>query len=345
MVLQSVRWTYTRETMNQTIPITLLFADGVSHRLSVLAGERLIDATAEAGLNLLTDCSNGQCGTCTAQLVSGCVDLDDYDRAVLPDDDRALGTVLPCVCRVSGPCAIEFPYDSTEALSEEPAPIAAEVVAVEQVASETMRLELRVPDAVMFEPGQYVRIQPAGTDIVRSYSMANAPGCDRLQFFIRMVSEGAFSRWLTAAKVGDQVELSAPHGSFFLRDEQRPRLFVAGGTGVAPFLSMLRSLAEHPAPQRTTFLIGARTHGHLFALDELQALSAQLTSVELRVAVEHDAEPGCHHGYATDLIAQLRLDPATRVYLCGPPPMVEAGRRAAEAAGLPRADVLCERFA
>ncbi|MBU3652616.1 MAG: electron transfer flavoprotein, partial [Limnohabitans sp.] len=49
-------------------------------------------------------------------------------------------------------------------------------------------------------------------------------------------------------------------------------------------------------------------------------------------------------GYPTDLIARCSLDPATRVYLCGPPPMVEAGRKAVQAAGLNAADVLCERF-
>ena len=326
-------------------PVTLLFADGVSQRIAVPCGGKLIEAAQEAGLNLLTDCSNGQCGTCTAQLVSGSVDLDDYDSAVLTDADRASGTVLPCVCRASGPCAIELPYDSSDAMSEEPAPVVAQVTAVEQVASETVRLEVQLPEAVAFEPGQYVRITPAGADFHRSYSMANVPGTDRLQFFIRLVPGGAFSEWLAGAKPGDAVELSAPHGTFFLRQEDRPRLFVAGGTGVAPFLSMLRAMADQPTAQRTTFLIGARTPGHLFALDELRQLGEKLQGMELQVAVEQDADAGCHAGYATDLIPQLGLDPSTRVYLCGPPPRVEAGRRAAAAAGLPAADVLCERFA
>jgi ferredoxin len=74
--------------MSTIIPVTLLFADGVSHRLAVPCGGRLMDAAQEAGLNLLTDCSNGQCGTCTAQLVSGSVEMDDYDSAVLSDADR-----------------------------------------------------------------------------------------------------------------------------------------------------------------------------------------------------------------------------------------------------------------
>lgn len=327
------------------IPVTLLFADGVSHRLSVPCGGKLIEAANEAGLNLLTDCSNGQCGTCTAQLVSGTVEMEEYDTAVLPDDDRAAGMVLPCVCRVSTSCAIGLPYDSTEALSEEPEPIPAYVTAIEHVATEIVRLEVQLQEAVVFEPGQYVRITPEGADFHRSYSMANVPGADRLQFFVRLVQGGAFSQWLATAKAGDKVELSAPHGTFFLRDENRPRLFVAGGTGVAPFLSMLRSMVDHPPAKRTTFVIGARTPGHLFAMDELKSLGEKLKDVDLQITVEHDAKEGCHTGYPTDLITKLSLDPATRVYLCGPPPMVEAGRKAAEAAGLKRADVLCERFA
>ena len=148
--------------MSQTvIPVTLLFADGVSHRLQVPCGGKLMEAATEAGLNLLTDCSNGQCGTCTAQLVSGAVEMEDYDPAVLPDEDRASGTVLPCVCRVSSACAIELPYDSSEAMSEEPAPIEAEVTAVDQVATEVVRLEVKVPEAVAFDDGQ-VGAQPVG---------------------------------------------------------------------------------------------------------------------------------------------------------------------------------------
>jgi len=331
--------------MSSIVPVTLLFSDGVAHRLDVPCGKKIVEAASEAGLNLLTDCSNGQCGTCTAQLLSGTVEMEDYDTAVLPDDDRDAGTVLPCVCRVTSACAVEFPYESAEALSEEPAPIDGEVTAVRQVASETMLLEVSIPDGIQFEPGQYVRIHPEGSDFHRSYSMANVPGSNRLEFFIRLVPDGAFSNWLAGAKAGDKVELSVPHGTFFLRDEERPRLFVAGGTGVAPFLSMLRSMGDKARAQPTTLLIGARTPGHLFALEELEALRLALPHVQVRLAVEQDANPDCHQGYATDLIAALGLDPTTRVYLCGPPPMVEAGRKAAEAAGLPRQDVLCERFA
>lgn len=330
--------------MNATAPVTLLFSDGVACRLEVPCGEKLAEAAGAAGLGLLTDCSNGQCGTCTAQLLSGAVEMEGYDRAILPDEERDSGAVLPCICRVTGPCVVEFPYGSAEAMSQEPPPIPGEVVAACQVASEIVRLEISIPEGIQFQPGQYVRIHPHGMDFQRSYSMANVPGSDRLEFFVRLVPEGAFSGWLASVQAGDRVALSAPHGTFFLRDEERPRLFVAGGTGIAPFLSMLRSAGQKALAQPTTLLFGARTPGHLFALEELEALRQTCPHLSFKLAVEQGAAAGCHQGYATDLIAGLGLDPATRVYLCGPPPMVEAGRKAIEAAGLSRKDLLCERF-
>src|SRR5262245_5376918 len=107
--MKSVQWMhspyigqYLETTMSSIFPVTLLFSDGVAHRLEVPCGKKIVEAASEAGLNLLTDCSNGQCGTCTAQLLSGAVEMEDYDTSVLPHDDRDAGVVLPCVCRVTG---------------------------------------------------------------------------------------------------------------------------------------------------------------------------------------------------------------------------------------------------
>lgn len=343
--------------MQDHIPITLLFADGVSRRLQVPCAGKLIDAAVEAGLNLLTDCSNGQCGTCTAQLLSGSVLMDDYDPSVLPDDERDAGSVLPCVCRAQSACAIEFPYDSSEAMEQEPEAIDGEVLAITEVAHEVVRLEVQIDEALNFEPGQYVRLQPQGTEIQRSYSMANKPGSKRLEFFIRQVPGGTFSSWLAQAQVGAKVQLSTPRGTFFLRDEVRPRLFVAGGTGIAPFLSMLRSMDEKEQACPVTLLIGARTQGHFFAQQELQTLLQERPQLSLRWIVEttegeqngsaneNSGASDWHLGYPTDLIADLGLTSSTRVYLCGPPSMVDSGRRAASELGVKRADILCERFA
>jgi benzoate/toluate 1,2-dioxygenase reductase subunit len=331
-----------------TTPVTLLFLDGATRRIDADLGESIVNAAGAVGLTLLTDCSNGQCGTCTANLVSGTIELDQYDKAVLPDDDRKCGAILTCVSRITGPCVVELPYDYAEAAADQPAPIAGRITAITQVASETVRLDVTIDDPIDFQPGQYVRIRPAGSEDWRSYSMANSSGSADLVFYVRIVPGGVFSTWLTEqAAIGSAVELSHPHGSFFLRDEPRPRLFVAGGTGLAPFLSMLAELAqtEGRSAQPTTLLLGVRSAAHLFALDEIDRLRSVIPGLAVHFAAECEPDSKCTQGYATDLIKTLDLNPSTRVYLCGPPPMVEAGRAALAACGMPRGDVLCERFA
>jgi benzoate/toluate 1,2-dioxygenase reductase component len=333
--------------MTTTIPITFLFADGVAHRLHAERGEKLLDAAARAGLSLLTDCSNGRCGTCAGRCVSGRLGLDDYDRGVLPDDERDDGAVLCCVARVNESAIVELPYDSSEASVDEPPAQTGHVHAVEQIAEETVRLEIDVEEPVSFLPGQYVRLKPEGQDDWRSYSMANESGASRLVFYVRIVEGGMFSSWLAGeAAPGQSIEVSAPRGSFFLRTDDRPRLFVAGGTGLAPFLAMLRAIRNGSysgAPTR--LLVGVRTGKHLFARDEIEVLKDAFPALEVQYAAESDAPQDCHQGYGTDLIAQLQVDPRTQVYLCGPPPMVEAGREAMARAGLRKGDALCERFA
>lgn len=328
--------------------VTLLFSDGVAHRMQVSEGVRLTEAAAAEGLALLTDCSNGQCGTCLARLCSGSVALDDYDRAVLGDDDLAAGSILPCVARANSSCVVELPYEYSEACQDEPEPIQGRVVAFTPVAEETVRIEVEVDQDVCFEAGQYVRMRPLGRDDWRSYSMANPSGGRRLDFYVRLVPGGVFSSWIAEdASVGDLLELSAPRGSFFLRHEARPRLMVAGGTGLAPFMAMLAAIEqdESLSQQPTTLVLGVRTAGHLFARDALEAWQSRLPNLDIRIASEAGGIEGGHTGYPTDLIPELGLDPRTRVYLCGPPPMVDAGRNACVQAGIARSEVLCERFA
>jgi benzoate/toluate 1,2-dioxygenase reductase subunit len=330
------------------VPVTLLFADGVTKKLDVPAGEKIIDVASACGMSLLTDCASGICGTCTGQMVCGSVDLDDYDSAVLPHDERANGAILTCVSRARESCVIELPYDSTEIGGDELPPQVGAVVSADLVAEETLRLEVQVPQALTFLPGQYVRMRPAGSNEWRSYSMANESGQSRLVFYIRLVEGGQFSTWLSAqAKPGATVEISPPRGSFFLREEQRPRLFVAGGTGLAPFLAMLKRLAADGAERivPTRLLVGVRTGRHLFATEELRQLQQRLQGLTIDYAAECDADHGCHSGYATDLITQINLDPSTRVYLCGPPPMVDAAQQSLATVGIPKNEVLCERFA
>lgn len=330
-----------------THPITLLFADGTTCTAQATDGQKLTDMASAMGLSLLTDCSNGQCGTCAAQCVSGTMALDGYDPSVLPDDERDSGTVLCCVARVEGPAVVELPYDASDASGEDAAGQTGTVVRVQAVADETVQLVVEVPEPVAFLPGQYVRLEVDGVPAARSYSMANGSGSRTLDFFVRVVPGGAFSTWLTTqAQPGSRIGVSAPRGSFFLRDNPRPRVLVAGGSGLAPMLAMLQRMADDAAAGAavppTRLLIGARSGAHLFATETLQGLQQRLPGLAVEVAVESNPPAGAHTGYPTDLMGSLAPD--AQIYVCGPPPMVDAARAAALKAGARKSDVLCERF-
>lgn len=327
--------------------ITFLFADGATCVSESEAGQKLMDVAESVGLSLLVDCSNGQCGTCTAQCVSGKVALDDYDPAVLSDDERNDGAILCCVARVDGPAVIELPYDASDASGEEAPGQVGTVVCVNPIAEEIVELQVEVPVPVNFLPGQYVRLRPEGLKDFRSYSMANESGSTTLVFYVRTVSGGAFSGWLQeSAKPGVSIEVSAPRGSFFLRQNDRPRLMVAGGSGLAPMLAMLRHMATNDdgrtAPTR--LLVGARSGQHLFALDELESFKSLMPQLQIEIAAESHVPEGAHKGYPTELIEASRLTPQTQIYVCGPPLMVDAARTAALKAGARKSDILCEKF-
>jgi 3-phenylpropionate/trans-cinnamate dioxygenase ferredoxin reductase subunit/benzoate/toluate 1,2-dioxygenase reductase subunit len=331
-------------------PITLLFEDGVSKVVQVSRGQRIAEAAEEASVCLLVNCREGMCGTCTAQVLSGSVALDVSSAPALTQRDLQAGVVLTCVARAEAPAVLQLPYASYEALSEQESPMAASVGAVSRVADSVWRLELVVAEAVDFLPGQYVHLRPDGCDFSRSYSMANPPGDARLTFFVRAVDGGKFSRWVTGeASPGATVWLSRPRGTFFLREDIRPRVFVAGGTGLAPFLSMLRTLQAAPlsdlASAQTSLVVGARTESELFALDELRAMADQLPSLKIMLTADKANGSDVIQGRVTDALSSLELGASTAVYLCGPPAMVAAASEYSQRCGVRRSSVLSERFA
>src|SRR5206468_931074 len=113
--------------------------------------------------------------------------------------------------------------------------------------------------------------------VTRSYSFSNAPHEERLTFLVKLTPGGAMSDYLTQrAAIGDTITFTGPHGSFFLRDAQRPVLMLAGGTGLAPILSMLRALRAGGSQCKAHLIYGVSTDEDLVALDQLDEVAAEL---------------------------------------------------------------------
>lgn len=224
--------------------IALNFEDGVTRFVECHAGEKVLDAAFRARINLPMDCSDGVCGTCKCRAESGRYDLgDDYIEDALTEDEKARGLVLTCQMVPESDCVVAVPA-SSGACKTEQSTFAATVTKVERHNDAAVVLELEVNGAPpIFLAGQYVNIDVPGSGQRRSYSFSSAPGASTISFLIKKIPGGVMSTWLESAHPGHKVELTGPLGSFYLRAVERPLLFLAGGTGLAPFLSMLEVLA------------------------------------------------------------------------------------------------------
>ena len=326
----------------------------VGIELEVDEDETILNAAFRQGVMLMHGCKEGQCAACKSFLLDGEVDLDRYSTFALPDFEEEEGYTLLCRAHALSDVEIELiNYDEEVLRSGVPIVEAtAEVEAVEPLTHDIRRLvlKLRDPDSITFHAGQYMDIAIPGADGEhRSFSMANTPGePDRLEFMIKLYEGGHFSGLLAnghGIKVGDELTCTGPYGVFTLRDSSPRRLvFIAGGAGMAPVMSLLRSMAEKGTQRPATFYYGARTEADLFELAELERLCGTVPDLRFVPALSDEEWDG-ETGLVTDVVDRMEED-LTEVdaYLCGPPPMVDAAIALLERRGCPESRIYFDKF-
>jgi len=176
-------------------------------------------------------------------------------------------------------------------------------------------------DGMMFEPGNCFAIShPSGAS--RPYSASSGVEDSQLRFLIRRMHGGRVSPWLADRTAGDPVYLSDPFGWFRPGQSGEPSdrsVFIATGTGIAPFVSALRSL---PDLQPIVCLYGVRHLADAAALDYLHGRCV------LKPCISRESAPPYHHGRVTDLLDEVPIGGDINYYLCGLDAMIEeAGQR------------------
>ena len=328
----------------------------VGIEMEVDEDETVLEAAFRQGLQLMHGCKEGQCASCKSFLLDGEVDLDRYSTFALNDFEYEEGYTLLCRAHPMSDLEIELlHYDEDVIRSGMPQVEAtAEVEAVEELTHDIRRLVLKLnePEELQFNPGQYMDIQvPGSDDEHRAFSMANTPAQpDRLEFMIKIYEGGRFSGLLASddgISVGDELHCAGPYGMFTLRaSSPRPMVFIAGGAGMAPILSHLRSMAENNVDREATFYYGARTEADLFALEEIEQLRTEIPKLKFVPALsEADGPWDGATGLITDVVDENEDDLAeVDAYLCGPPPMVEAAVALLEQRGCPESHVYFDKF-
>lgn len=306
--------------------IALNFEDGVTRFIECGEDEKVLDAAYRQRINLPMDCSDGVCGTCKCQAESGQYELiDEYIDEALTEDEVAEGLVLTCQMIPQSDCVISVPVASTMCKTGTET-FKATVKELRRYDDAAFELFIDAKDTTPgFLPGQYVNIVVPGSEEHRSYSFSSAPA-DSMAFLIKQVPNGLMSTWLDkGAEPGVEVDVIGPLGTFYLRPVTRPLLFLAGGTGLAPFLSMLEVLAKQGSTQSITMLYAVTRDQDLVLVEALEAYAERLPNFTFMTIVADENTEHPRKGYVTHHLEPKMLnDGDVDVYLCGPPPMVDA---------------------
>lgn len=331
--------------------VALSFEDGVTRFITCRTDQTVADASYQQRINIPLDCRDGACGTCKALCTNGSYDGGNYLDDALSRAEAAAGYVLPCQTRPRSDLVMLI-AGTSESARTKAATYAGTLSRLEPLSATTVKLGIDLPNRneLEFLPGQYVNIAVPGTDQVRSYSFSNSLRATRLTFLIKLTPGGAMSQYLThRAAVGDRICFTGPHGCFFLREDDRPLLLLAGGTGLAPILAMLRTMGATGDARRTHLIYGVSTDDDLVCLDEIGEIVSALTTFTWDYCVYDPASTapnrGPDRGVVTSLIAPQHLNRGNvDIYLCGPPPMVDAVRAYVTSAHGAPPDFYYEKF-
>lgn len=335
--------------------VELLTRDGVRYRFEAEPEDLLIDAAAKAGIYPPAGCRSGSCGACHVQCVEGRVDMQGYAEAALCAEERAEGGILLCRAHARGDLQLHAPFGS-DCVSSMPVPRRyARLTGLEPAGARTVWLSLQYEDdpqwgsGADFIPGQFVELTVPGTEVSRAYSIANTPNWDgHLEFYVRLQPAGVFSAYLQErARLGDRLAVRGPQGCMTIDEKSlAPRWFVAGGTGIAPMLSMLGHMAALGDARACRLIFGANCEDELFAQERIARIQESLATLHTTVCLWKPARAwDGFTGTPADALAQSLpgARPLPDIYVCGPAPLVDAVIHQARCTGIHSDRVFSER--
>ncbi|RDH77481.1 CDP-6-deoxy-delta-3,4-glucoseen reductase [Mycolicibacterium moriokaense] len=330
----------------------------VDIEMDVAEDENILDAAFRQGIHLMHGCREGRCSACKSYVLDGDIQMDNYSTFACNDAEVDEGFVLLCRSHAFSDCTIELlNFDTDELLGGVPIQdVLTRVIELRPVTSDivSLRLEAVEPATFEFKAGQYADIHIPGTEEHRSFSMATTgatPG--QIEFLIKKYPGGKFSGLLDdGIVVGDELKITGPYGTSTLKDGHvLPVICIAGGAGMAPVLSILRHMSETSSPRPVRFYYGARTPADLFYLDEIVEIGKGLADFAF-VACLSESKLGelpvtitAEEGNVTDVVARHETDIGrTEVYMCGPPPMVDAALDLLDGRAVPKDQIFYDKF-
>lgn len=298
--------------------------------------DTVLRSALRAGIGFPYECNSGGCGSCKFDLVEGKIENLWPEAPGLTDRDRRKGRLLACQCRAETDLRLKVRTAPEYIPIVKPRRQKAKLIGITQITHDISEFHFVTGDAAEFRAGQYASLAIPGVSAPRCYSMSNLPNAQGdWHFQIRRVPQGAATDVLFHnLRVGDELELDGPYGLAWLReDSPRDIVCVAGGSGLAPMVSIARgaSRAGMLKTRHLHFFYGARTPRDVCGDSFLQELPEFGSQIHFYPAVSlPEQDPGIpwdgETGYVHELVRR-QLDGRMaefEFYFAGPPPMTQA---------------------
>jgi toluene monooxygenase electron transfer component len=320
------------------------------------ADDTLLRAGQRAGLGFPYECNVGSCGTCRFELVEGEVQVQWEEAPGLKENDRKRNRYLGCQTRPLGDCAIKVRLGERYAPPHRPQRFNAVLERSRPLTHDMSEFRFVLDAPRGFEPGQYALAYLPGVTGARAYSMSNTAADGRIwEFVVRRTPGGAGSNALfDQLPAGQSIVVDGPYGMAWLRrDAPRDILCLAGGSGLAPMLSIARGAMAEPqlAGRELHFLYGGRTPADVCGQDLLQELPGWGERLRYHPAIS-PLPGGSSEGWPGDVgyLHEVALErfgarlPEFEIYFAGPPAMALAVQRMLVDAKVPSGQVHFDQF-
>ena len=318
---------------------------GGSPLLTVLRDEKIFIPSACGG--------RGTCGVCKCTVKTGGGAVLPTETPFLTKQEIADNVRLSCQVKVRNDIDIQIPEELFNVREYESVCTEIEELTYDM---RRFRFELKDPAAVKFTAGQFMQLlcpkyKGSNEEVYRAYSIASDPmQTNLIDLIIRQVPNGICSTWcLKILKKGDPVMLNGPYGDFRLSETDAPMVFVAGGSGMAPFVSILSQMRNSGSKRKVKYFFGGNTTRDLCMADEMKTFEDALDGFEF-VPVVANPEEGSgwtgQVGLVTEAVQRTYSDLSGHEgYLCGSPGMIDAAAKVFTGMGMSEDKIYYDKFA
>ena len=325
----------------------------IQNRKEILVdmGNTILEAALEQGVNFPHGCKTGNCGACKSEKISGDIEMSPFSEFALDPEEEEKGMILACRSVPWSDCEIRIIDDQLEETLNDFKVINIECV-VKKLTKVTddiyiLNLKINSEEEFKFKAGQYAELYFDQCK-EKHFSMANPPSTNELEFHIKTLDGGEVSDYVkNTLEVGETIKVKGPFGNAYLRDSHKgPIIAVAGGTGLAPILSIIQSSQDIKMKQPIQVYYGAQSEKDLYFVKQFEEMIQNNKNLFFfPVVMEPSKRKELRSGLVTDVVIEnIKNFDGYKAYLAGPPKMVEAAEKILSSHGIRKVDMHSDAF-